>query len=406
MKRIYFDHSATTPLDKNVFKKMMPYFSKDFANPASIHSLGQAALKAVEDARYKIAEIIGAKASEIIFTSGSTEANNLAINGLLKAAAHKGDKRTGIITTNIEHASIIEPVNLLKKNKYLVSFLPVDKNGLVLVDKLLKLLKEDTLLVSIGYVNSEIGSIQQIDKIGRVIRKFNERRYNEWLKTPSHKRGAKPKQVYFHTDATQAFNTLPCKANFLNVDLMSLSSHKVYGPKGVGLLFVKKGVPLEPILLGGHQERNLRSGTLNVPGIIGFSEALLLAEKNRENFNKKVGNLRDYFVRSLINKIPKAYPTIKHEKISSFHANIIFPKVLNDALLLAIDEEGIAASAGSACASGDLEASPVIKALGYKEEVAQSALRFTFGKENNLEEIKESVKKIAKAYNLCLKRLR
>jgi len=401
---IYFDYSATTPLEKKVLEAMLPYFYDKFANPASIHTPGQVALKAVEDARYKIAELIGSKGSEIIFTSGATEANNLALRGILEALVLKNDKRKHIISTVIEHSSILEPLNDLKKQGYKIELLPVDKNGLVSASVLTKAITEDTVLVSIGYVNSEVGSIEPIDRLGRLIKKINAHRYNAWLKLSTRKRGDKPQPIYFHTDATQAFNVTTCNINKLHVDLMSLSGHKVYGPKGIGLLFVRRGTPLKPQLFGGHQERNLRSGTLNVPGIIGLAKALDMAQKNRLAFNNKVGKLRNDFIKKLLKLVPSLIITVDQSLVSAMHANIIFPKVSGDALLSALDEKGIAVSTGSACASGDLEASHVLKALGYKADLAQSALRFTFGRLTTNQEIDKAVKLIATTYKTCLSR--
>ncbi|MCX6792895.1 MAG: cysteine desulfurase family protein [Candidatus Falkowbacteria bacterium] len=401
---IYFDYSATTPLDPKVLKSMTPYFSKDFFNPASIHSAGQKALKAVEDARYKIARLIGSRGSEIVFTSGATEANNLALRGLLEGALSKGDKRKHIISTSIEHSSILEPLNDLKKKGYKVDLLPVDKNGLVSLSVLEKAITEDTILISIGYVNSEVGSIQPLNRFGRLIKKLNSHRYETWLKLSTRKRGDKPRPMYFHSDATQAFNVIDCDINKLHLDLMSLSGHKLYGPKGVGLLFVRRGTILKPQQLGGHQERNLRSGTLNVPAIVGLAQAMIIAQKNRVTFNNKISKLRDTFIKSLLKLEPSLMITVKSFALSAMHANIIFPKVQGDALLSALDEKGIAVSAGSACASGDLEASHVLVALGYEKSLAQSALRFTFGRITNIKEVNQAVKIVSLAYRACLRR--
>jgi len=401
---IYLDYSATTPLDPKVLKAMAPFFSVAFANPASIHSLGQTALKAVEDARYEIADLIGAKGSEIVFTSGATEANNLALRGTLEALALKGDKRKHIITTAIEHSSILEPLHDLKLKGYKIDYLGVDKNGLVSLSNLSKTITEETVLISIGYVNSEVGTIQPVDRFGRLIKKLNARRYSTWLKLSPRKRGDKPRPIYFHTDATQAFNVVPCKINKLHVDLMSLSGHKVYGPKGIGLLFVRRNTPLKPQQLGGHQERNLRSGTLNVPGIVGLAKALSLADNKRDFFNAKISHLRDDFIKKLLKLEPSLITTVNRQFISPMHANIIFPQVQGDALLSALDEKGISVSTGSACASGDITSSHVLKALGYESAIASSALRFTFGRLTTNQEVSRSVKLIKDAYRLCLSR--
>lgn len=402
---IYLDYSATTPLDPMVYKAMAPYFNKQFYNPASIHSLGQATLKDVEDARYVIADLLGASGTEIVFTSGATEANNLALVGLVKALKNQSDKRKHIISTVIEHSSILEPLNQLKKQGYKIDLLPVDKNGLVSLKTLSTKITNDTLLVTIGFVNSEIGSVQAIDRIGRMIRKINQHRYATWLKTSPRKRGDRPGKIYFHTDATQAFNVVDCKVNKLHVDLMSLSGHKIYGPKGIGLLFVKQATPLIAQQWGGHQERNLRSGTLNVPGIIGLTKAMIIADKQRSLFNKKIKTWRNYFIKEILKANKKILLTVNDlESISPMHASLIFPEVLGDALLLALDENGLAASVGSACASGDLSASPVIKSLGYKQAYLASALRFTFGRTMTLAQTKDAVKIVLESYKATLQR--
>ncbi len=397
---IYLDYSATTPTDPAVLKKMLPYFSSAFANPASIHSLGQKALKAVEDARCKIGELIGAKQSEIVFTSGATEANNLALQGVIKALRSKGDKRSHIITSAIEHDSILEPLHALEKYGCKITRLPVNKEGIVNPESLRKAINDDTVLVTIGYVNSEIGSVQAIDKLGRIIRKINEKRQQDWQNAPARNRGAKPNPIYFHTDATQAFNAFSCKANYLNVDLMSLSGHKVYGPKGIGLLYVKRDTPLEALQYGGHQERNLRSGTLNVAGIIGFAEALECAEKQRKKFIASVAKVRTSFVKKALALVPGARLTINVKNISPSHANLIFSQASGEALLVALDELGVAVSTGSACASGDVESSHVLKAIGYSDLEAASALRFTFGRASTTAEAEKAAKILKKAYTM------
>ncbi len=403
MKRIYLDYSATTPLDAAVLKKMLPYFSQEFANPASVHSLGQSALKAVDDARYSIAELLGAKGNEIVFTSGATESNNLAIKGLVSALRAKKDKRKEILVSAIEHDSIREPLNALKNQGFKITYLPVDANGLVSIKTLQKHLNEQTFLVSIGFVNSEIGVVQDISKLGRVIRKYNEQRYQAWLNSSPRTRGAKPGIVYFHCDATQAPNVLDCNVRNLNLDLMSLSAHKMYGPKGTGLLFVKRDTPIEALLHGGHQERNLRSGTLNVPGIIGLAQALSLTVKNRKQVFKKLSTLQKQFRNDLKKVLPEARFAISLEKASPTHANVLFPGIRGDAFQAALDELGISVSTGSACASGDITASHVLQALGYSETEAKSAIRFTFSSLSTKTELKSAARLVSKAYYDTLK---
>ncbi len=403
MKRIYLDYAATTPLDAAVLKKMLPYFSHEFANPASVHSLGQTALKAVDDARYSIAEILGAKGNEIVFTSGATESNNLALKGLAQSLRAKGDKRKEILISAIEHDSVREPLNALKSQGFKVVYLPVDSNGLVSVKLLQKYLNEQTLLVSIGFVNSEVGTVQEISKLGRVIRKYNEQRYQSWLNSSSRTRGAKPGIVYFHCDATQAPNLFDCNVRNLNLDLMSLSAHKIYGPKGTGLLYIKRDTPVEALLHGGHQERNLRSGTLNVPGIIGFVNALILTVKNRKSLLKNLSSLNKQFRRDLKKAIPQVRFAVSFEIASPAHLNVLFAGISGDAFQSALDERGIAVSTGSACASGDITVSHVLQALSYSETEAKSALRFSFGRLTTKTELKTTVRLVSKAYYDTLK---
>ncbi len=401
---IYLDYSATTPLNPAVLKKMLPYFSRDFANPASIHSVGQSALKAVEDARHELAKVLDLRSSELIFCSGATEANNLAIQGLAKALRSKGDKRNHIITSSIEHDSILEPLHALEKYGYKITRLPVNKDGVISLSSLELAITDETMLVSIGFVNSEVGSIQALSKIGRLIRKINERRMKEWLNTQTRKRGVRPQPIYFHSDATQAANYFSCSAKLLNVDMLSFSGHKVFGPKGIGLLTVKRDTPLEALLYGGHQERNLRSGTLNVPAIIGFADAFVRAQKNYKKSAAGVSLLKNYFARELKKAIPQVKETINLGSVSAGHAHFLFKGVSGDALVAALDEAGVAASTGSACASGDLSASHVITGLGYDELESRSALRFTLSPLNTKKDLKIAVIRIKQAYKHSIQR--
>lgn len=401
---IYLDYAATTPLDPNVLKKMSPFFSGHFANPASIHSPGQEALKAVEDARYTIADVLHVRGTELVFTSGATEANNLALQGLAMSLKLKGDKRNEVITSAIEHDSILEPLHRLEQFGFVIKKLPVQKNGLIKKEILRKAINEKTLLVTIGLVNSEIGVIQPIAEFGRLIKKYNERVYKEWLTTSPRHRGVKPGHVYFHTDATQAVNCLEINIQKLKVDLLSLSAHKIYGPKGIGLLYVKRDTPVQALQYGGHQERNIRSGTLNVPGIIGLTAALQLAAVRRKKFNSKLAKLRKQFITELKKNIPAAVVVSELSVCLPSHINILFPGVAGDALLVALDEKGVAVSTGSACASGNLSASHVIAALGFNETMARSALRFTLGHMTTAAQLLTVSKLIKEAYQRCLKR--
>lgn len=325
--KIYLDHSATTPMDKQVLKVMLPYFSDKFGNPSSIHGFGQAALAGVDAAREELSRFLNCAPDEIIFTSGATESDNLAIKGVVKALKKQGIKREEmhIITSLIEHDAVLEPLTDQEAKGMKITRLPVKANGVVDIEKFKKAIRDDTVLVSIMYVNSEVGSIQPIREIGKIIKNINEKRLKEWHKCRTKNRGEKPRPIYFHTDATQAVNFLDCDVKRLHCDLLSLSGHKIYGPKGVGALFVKSETPLKPVQLGGHHERNLRSGTLNVPGIVGLGEAIrLLDKKSREVENKKIVKLRDMLVNGIMKNIPNAILNTDREISTPSHAHFSF----------------------------------------------------------------------------------
>ena len=376
-KQIYFDHSATTPVDKSVLRAMLPYFSNIYGNPSSLHSFGQEASAAVSEAREILADFLNCQPSEIIFTSGATEADNLAVFGLV-GALNRGNKKIHIITSAIEHPAVLEPFHQLEKQGVEVTYLPVEKNGIVNLDVFKKSIKDNTVFVSIMYVNSEVGSIQPIREMGKIIKKINEIRGINNI-------------IYFHTDAVQALNFLNCDTKYLQVDLLSLSGHKIYGPKGVGALFVKEGTSIFGTQLGGHHEKNLRSGTLNVPGIVGLGEAIKICAKDKER-NKKILKLRKRFIIEIKRLIPKIIINTDIKNSVPSHANISFVGAEGEAILIALDLEGLAVSTGSACASADLKASSVLKAMGIEDEIAHSTIRFTFGKNNTLAEISRALK--------------
>jgi len=379
-KQIYLDHSATTPVDKAVLKAMLPFFSQTFGNPSSLHGFGQTASAAVSQTRENIAGFLNCQASEIIFTSGATEADNLAIFGVVGALRHANkNKKLHIITSAIEHPAVLEPFHQFESRGIEVTYLPVEKNGIVNLKTFEKAIKNNTVFVSIMYVNSEVGSIQPIGEIGKIINKINQTR-------------VKNNKIYFHTDAVQALNFLNCSTKYLHVDLLSLSGHKIYGPKGVGALFVRQGTPIQGVQLGGHHEKNLRSGTLNVPGIVGLGEAVKICARDKERNNKKILKLRDKFIAKVKRHIPKIIINTDIKNSTPSHANISFVGAEGESILIALDLEDIAVSTGSACASTSLKASPVLLAMGIKDEVAHSTIRFTFGKNNTETEIKEVLK--------------
>jgi len=393
MNKIYLDHSATTPMDKQVLAAMTPYFTDNFGNPSSIHSFGQEALAAVDKARAQIARFLNSAPEEIIFTSGATESDNLAIRGVIAALKKQGVKNMHIITSLIEHDAVLEPCMQLEKEGIEVTYLPIGSDGVVNPEKVKAALKENTVLVSIMYVNSEVGSIQPIREIGKIIRKWNESRERGWQKMGGAKKNSKPQSVIFHTDATQAVNFLNCDVEFNYIDLLSLSGHKIYGPKGVGVLYIREGTPLAALQLGGHHENNRRSGTLNVPGIVGLGAAVgQLNSITVEKDNKKIARLRDLLVTGIKKNIPKTVLNTDRQKSTPAHAHFSFLGVEGESILIALDLAGVAVSTGSACASGSLKASHVLLAMGIKKEIAHNSIRFSLGKHNTEAEIKKIIK--------------
>ncbi len=392
--KVYLDYSATTPVNPLVYKAMEPYFTKVFGNPASLHHCGQAAQAAVGQARQTIADFFGAQAKEIVFTSGATEADNLAIRGLIQGLLkQKPDLRPHIIVSSVEHEAIRQPCQQLAKEGVEVSWLPVNEKGLVDLVKLEKLIKTNTVLVSVIYVNSETGARQPIREIGQMIKKINHRRQEDWRK-----RGGlankQPQTIYFHTDATQAINYFDCRVDYLHCDLLSFSGHKIYGPKGIGGLYVRSGTPLVAIQLGGHQELNRRSGTLNVPGIVGLAKALELVSRHRAADSRKIALLRRRLVQGLVKNIPDIVLNTDLGNASPSHAHFSVLLAEGEALLLALDLAGIAVSTGSACAAGSLEASATLLAMGISQEVAHYSLRFTLGRLTTAAEIDYVIKKL------------
>ena len=411
---IYLDHSATTPLDEKVLKAMTPYFNKKFGNPSSIHSFGQEAFAGVDKAREKAAKFFNCDSQEIIFTSGATEADNLALKGIIKAMVKKWPKEKGkmhVITSVVEHDAILEPCLALEKESVEVTFLPVKKNGTVDTEILKASIKENTVLVSIMWVNSEVGAVMPIREIGKTIKKINDKKLNDWKKMRLRDRGEKPNIIYFHTDATQAVNFLNCDVKWNYIDLLSMSGHKIYGPKGVGLLYKKEGVPLEAIQQGGHHENNLRSGTLNVTGMVGLGEALAQLGPRKEKGepskkqtaqNKKIEKLRDKLIDGVKKEIPDFVLNTDRKISTPAHAHFSFLGVEGESSLIALDLEGIAVSTGSACASSSLKSSHVLLAMGIDKEVAHYSVRFSLGKHNTKEEIDTVIKKLP----AIIKRLR
>jgi len=357
---------------------MQPYFSLHYGNPSEPHQWGQQARAAIDEAREKVAQFLGAKPQEIIFTSGATEAINLAHKGLVEAMLQQFSisKKPHIVTSQFEHKAVLETCKHLEKlGMAKVTYLPVDKHGLVKIGDIQKSIKPETVLVSMMYVNNEVGTIEPIEEIGKLIRKTNQSR------TTNHQ-----PLIYFHTDATQAIQYLDCDVEKLNVDLLSLSGHKLYAPKGVGALFIKKGTPIKRQQDGGGQEYRLRAGTENVPYIVGLGKAMELIQQNKEQKTKNIKNLRNELIEGVL-KISGVKLVGDSKKNAPHIATFLIEGAEGEAMLLLLSEEGIAASSGSACTSGLLEPSHVLVAMGIPPEQAHGSLRFSLGKENNQQEV-------------------
>ncbi|MGI6669368.1 MAG: cysteine desulfurase NifS [Acetivibrionales bacterium] len=362
-KTIYFDHAATTPVRKEVLEAMLPYFRQKFGNPSSIYSIGRESKKAIEEARETISGIIGAEPREIFFTGSGTEADNWAIKGVAYANRQKGRH---IITTAIEHHAVLHACQYLENDGFEVTYLPVDQDGLVTAEQVRAAIRPDTILVSIMFANNEIGTIQPIAEIGKVTRE---------------------KGVYFHTDAVQAMGNVNINVSEMNIDMLSMSAHKFYGPKGVGALYINKGVKITSFIHGGAQERGRRASTENVAAIVGMAKALEIAAARMEQHNKKLMALRDRTIKEIQEKIPFVRLNGHREKRLPGNVNFTFEFIEGESLLLMLDMKGIAASSGSACTSGSLDPSHVLLAIGLPHELAHGSLRITFGEENSDEDV-------------------
>ncbi len=355
---IYMDYNATTPTDERVLEEMLPYFSQEYGNPSSIYSLAQRARNAVEQARERVAKLLNADPREIIFTSGGTEADNFALKGVAYANQDKGKH---IITSQIEHHAVLNACKFLEKQGFPVTYLPVDRWGVVDIEALEKSITPQTILISIMLANNEVGTIQPIKIIAEIAKKHG---------------------VYFHTDAVQGVGKIPVDVNDLGVDLLSLSAHKFYGPKGVGALYVRRGVRILPFINGGEQEKGRRAGTENVPGIVGLGKAAELAQREMEEEEKRVKKLRDKLEQKLVQKIPEIIVNGHPQKRLFNTLSICVKYVEGESMLMNLDKEGICASSGSACTSASLEPSHVLLAMGIPPEVAHGSLRFSLGKFN------------------------
>lgn len=364
MRRVYLDHSATTPVDPRVLSAMMPYLTENYGNASSVHLFGQKARAAVDKSRRQIGALIGARPSEIVFTSGGTEANNLAIRGVCEAAEPHGKH---IVTSAIEHPSARGPIEHLEKKGWEVTRLPVYDDGIVRVEDVSDAIRLDTVLISVMLANNEIGTIQPVAEIGALVRK---------------RRNDGHRHLAFHTDAVQAAGRIPIDAEALGCDLLTLSAHKMYAAKGAGVLFVRRGVRLFAQNVGGHQERERRAGTEPVANIVGFGAAAELAKQEMFDRNEHTRRLRDRFEAGVSERIEDIVFNGDREQRLPHVSNISFRFIEGEGLLIHLDLQGVAVSTGSACSSGTLEPSPVIRALGRDEERARGAIRFSFGKDN------------------------
>lgn len=372
MKQIYLDHAATTPLDKRVLKKMMPFLQEEFGNPSALYNLGRRSLKAIMEARKTVADILAGVPNEIIFTGGGTESDNLAVLGAARANRAAGQH---IITTKIEHHAVLHACKQLEKEGFTVTYLKPDKEGIVAAEQVMAAIKPETILITIMYGNNEIGAIEPIAEIGKALLKHNT----------AERQGKQ--RVLFHTDACQAAGVLDLNINRLHTDLLTLNGSKIYGPKGVGVLYKKKEVKIQPLIVGGGQEFGLRAGTENVAGIVGLAEALRLAQNEKEKENTRLIALREYFWRGLEKKIPKiklnGHPT---QRLPN-NLNVSILDVEGEAMLLYMDEKGIQAATGSACTSQSLEPSHVLLSIGLPYEMAHGSLRFTMGRDTTKTDI-------------------
>ena len=397
-RRIYLDNSATTPVDPEVVETMMPYLTGKFGNASSIHFFGQEARGAVDKARHQVAELINARPNEIVFTSGGTESNNLAVRGLLEARVSSPHVSKGfdgtqntqphIITSAIEHSAVINVCEDLEKQSYRVTYLPVYTDGLVRIADVEASITDETVLISIMTANNEIGTIQPVAEIGKLVRSLRET----------------GRKIWFHTDAVQAAGKISLDVEEIGCDLLSISAHKIYAPKGVGALYVRRGVRLHPQNIGGHQERERRGGTESVPNIVAFGKACEIAQVDLTPSGVSLTSpmqalrvLRDDFENKVVEMIPGVVFNGSRDHRLTNISNISFRSIEGEGLLINLDMQGIAVSTGSACSSGSLEPSPVIRALGANDELARGAIRFSFGRFNSSEDVERTLEVLPKA---------
>ena len=370
MNRIYLDHAATTPVSETVLNAMLPFLRENAGNASAIYGTGREARKAVEKARNQVADALGAKSGEIIFTGGGSESDNLALKGTAFANAQKGRH---LITTAIEHPAVLNSCRWLEKHGFEVTYVMPDRKGCVDPEQIRKEIRDDTILISVMAANNEIGTLEPVAEIGEI---------------------ARGRGILFHIDAVQAVGAIPVDLNKWNADLLSLSAHKFRGPKGTGALYIRKGTRIDPLISGGEQERGLRAGTENVPGIVGLGQAILEATEKLEQNAARTAGLRDRLAAGILSSVPEAFLNGSKEERLPNNCSIRFGGIDGEALLLRLDLAGIAASAGSACTAGSQEISHVLKAIGLSDDEAKSSLRLTTGEENTEEEIDETVRTV------------
>jgi cysteine desulfurase len=365
MNRVYLDFNATTPVEPEVLDAMLPYFSGEFANAASIHTPGQRARAAVEAAREQVAALIGARPQEIVFTSGGTESDNHAIFGVVGQAllpvssSRDANSVPHIITTAIEHEAVLNACQALEKEGVRVTYLPTDREGQIDLDQLRRAIRPETILITIMHANNELGTVQPLEEIGRI---------------------AKEADVYFHTDAVQSAGKIPIDVNALQIDLLSLSGHKLYAPKGIGALYIRSGTRLRQLLYGGHHQRGFRPGTENVAGIVGLGKAAEIAQRSLAEDARGISTLRDKLQQGLLQRVPQSRVNAGAARRTPNTTNLIFPGIEGEALLIALDLRGLACSTGAACSSGAVEPSHVLTAIGLPPEEARASLRFSLGR--------------------------
>jgi cysteine desulfurase len=370
-RRIYLDNAATTPVDPQVLEAMLPYLTDKFGNASSIHYFGQETRAAVDKTRQNVAALINARPTEIVFTSGGTEANNLAIRGVIETLDWSAGRKPHIITSSIEHPSVANVVEDLEKQGTEVTYLPVYDNGIVRLPDIESALREETALISIMTANNEIGTLQPIEEIGKLVKTLR----------------AQGRKMRFHTDAVQAAGKIGLDVEAIGCDLLTVSAHKIYAPKGVGALYVRRGTRLHPQNIGGRQERGIRGGTESVPLIAAFGKAAEIAGEDRKNDQGRIGRLRDDFEQRIFERFQEAILNGDRSVRLPNISNISFPGVEGEALLINLDMLGVAVSTGSACSSGSLEPSPVIRALGANDVRSRTAIRFSFGKQNTADDV-------------------